>query len=146
MTTIFCVVALNAFEICAQTRAYKYTHSVCDGVKIKAVANPNAIFYFTFVEGKSKCYQSDAQGVSQSQYSGYFKYVGKENGILVYEHVKSSSFNDMGEEYLLFSEDYSRMNWRLAMDDIIAPRGSIRVLQYLANPQSANEDAPLQLY
>lgn len=147
MVAFFGIVTANTFNVGAQTRAYRYTHSVVDGVKIGCVGNPNGIYYFTFTEGYSKCYESDVQGVSTSNYNGYFKYAGNNNGILVYEHVESSSFNNVGEQYLLISEDFSRMNWRIGMDDMVNPRGSVRVLEYVSNPQNnSRNETPLQLY
>lgn len=136
---IICVLGCVPYTSYAQTMAYKYSHSVKDGVKVRGPYTNN-IWYLTFTSDKSKFYITDANGVATtSNPSGI--YMGTENGILVYKGV----IPFLGTDYYYFSSDFKRLNWNSIVDNMnnSGPR-MIRVLNYVANPNTST--APPQLY
>lgn len=131
----------------AQTFAYKVSHSVQDNVKISGVVSKGTVFYFTFTDGKSKCYLTDKSGVYQGAYGqNSYRYVGKRNGMRIYQECNQNMFRARKQQDMLyFADDYSRLNWDYAIDNF-QNNGStiIRVLTYVSDPDEV--EMPSELY
>lgn len=135
--------ALSAgFDANAQTYAYKYVHSVKDGVKVSGPIKKGSVFYFTFTNGKSQCYLTDQDG---NYYDGYgqnsYRFIGRKNGMNVYQEQNQNMFR-LGEDMLYFSTDFSKLNWKCNFDNYGA--GGIRVLNYVSDPNEV--EVPDELY
>lgn len=132
---------LSATGAQAQTCAYRYAHSVKDGVKVTSAIPTGSIFYFTFNNDKSMCYGTNAQGVCNGGGYSSFRYAGTKNGMHVYNVVLAMAG---GKDVLYFSTDFKRMNWLCGADNFGPTPGSIRVLEYVSDPNTV--DVPDQLY
>ncbi len=139
---IVIVCSAFAFNVNAQTYAYKYSHSVKDGVKVPGTPRKGTVFYFTFTNGMSMCYLTDSQGVYTGRFGRCsYRFIGTKNGMHVYQDQNQSGFMP-SEDMLYFSDDFSKMNW-LATIDLNWP-GCIRVLNYVSDPNEI--EVPDQLY
>ncbi|WP_300702186.1 hypothetical protein [Bacteroides sp.] len=131
----------------AQTYAYKVSHSVQDDVKIAGVVSKGTVFYFTFTKGKSMCYLTNKSGVYESAYGqNSYRYIGKRNGIRVYEECNQNMFKARNQQDMLyFADDYSRLNWDNGFDNFQNNGGTIiRVLNYVSDPDEV--EVPSELY
>lgn len=141
LVSIFCAFS---FGTQAQTYAYKYSHSVKDGVKVPGTPTKGVVFYFTFTDGKGKCYLTDKNGVYNGGYGqNTYRFIGTKNGMHVYQEQNQNMFRN-GEDMLYFSNDFSKMNWQANFDNFGSWPGCIRVLNYVSDPNEV--DVPDQLY
>lgn len=133
------LLSMIALPVNAETRAYKYSHSVKDEIKVNQNFSPG-IWYITFNSDKSKLYLTDENGVSRTGEPDAV-YMGTENGI----HIYKGNLKFLGVSYFYFSSDFKRLNWDCIADNSnnTGPK-IIRVLNYVPNPKTAN--APTHLY
>lgn len=144
--TMLSVIVCSAFTFCvhAQTYAYKYSHSVKDGVKVSGIPAKGTVFYFTFTNGGSMCYHTDAQGVYSSGYgAGSYRFIGTKNGMHVYQEQNRNGFRKI-DGMLYFSEDFSKMNWLCNFDMFSQWPGCLRVLNYVSDPDEV--EIPDRMY
>jgi len=139
---ICCAVSTSCY---AQTYAYKYSHSVKDGVKVPGVPSKGTVFYFTFINGKSMCYLTDSNGVYNGGYGmNTYRFIGTKNGMHIYQEQCTNVFR-RGEDMLYFSSDFSKLNWQNTdIDSFSQWPGCIRVLDYVSDPNEV--EVPDQLY
>lgn len=112
-TLIAMFFVIGIFTVSAQTKCYKYLYNMTsDGIK-KPGAVVADLFYFTFNNDYSACYQTNKNGLYTLQRGyGEYRYVGRQNGMLIYkEQCGNYAFNFIPPSILYFSEDYRRMNW-----------------------------------
>ncbi len=140
------VSTFSMFSFCvqAQTYAYRYSHSIKDGVKVKGVPSKGAVFYFTFTNGKAMCYLTDMNGTYNGGYGqNTYRFCGTKNGMHIYQEQNQNMFRN-GEGVLYFSSDFSKMNWQCSIDNFSPWPGCIRVLNYVSDPSEV--EVPDQLY
>lgn len=132
---LFAIMNMFATGTYAQTYSYKYSHSVKDEVSIHGVPSKGTVFYFTFTNDMNNCYLTDKNGVYSNGYGQHsFKYIGKENGILIFKEQNQNMFRN-GQSMLYFSSNFSKLNWRCVLDDYFPnTKGCLRVLRYISNP------------
>lgn len=143
-STITLLLILCSLQLNAQTRYYKYSHTIKEstGMKLNEGSHLNG-WYITFTNGKQTCYFSDQNGTATVSLACI--YVGFQNGMHVYKQEKTegftfngvTSFQSGGWDTLYFSKDYSRMNWRSELGIGREP-DEVRVLLYVPNPEQQN--------
>lgn len=141
---IVAIFSVLSFCAQAQTYAYKYSHSVKDGVKVPGFSSKSVVFYFTFTNGKGMCYLTDENGVYTGGDGGNsYRFIGTKNGMHVYQEQNQNMFRQ-GQDMLYFSSDFSKMNWKCTIDMYSSYPGCIRVLNYVSDPNEV--EVPSQLY
>lgn len=129
----------------AQTYCYKFLYNVSDdGVKKQGVVKAGTIFYFTFNSNKSMCYLTTKDGVYTGGYGqNSYRYIGKRNGMYIFKEQNTNMFAQ-GQNVLLFSEDFDRMNWSCYIDKYASSEMGTRVLKRVENPDY--DEIPDELY
>lgn len=140
-----------------QTYYYKYLYHVDKDTGAKS---KNQSFvkeggcYMTFTNGQNNCYRSDKDGFKMQFGSETYRYIGSDNGRLVYYFSYRDSGNifmqNYPKNYYYFSTDYSRLNmWSDCSDFNIggaAQGGGVITVYERSSAPVQKSNAPDQLW